>query len=177
MIKKGIFIFCILFFLNSYIKAQDSLKVGSPAPDFVLKSLTGEEHTLSSYKGKNIIYLNFFATWCSSCKEELPQLITINKNYKDQKLLMFGIDVKEDEKKIRRFAEKWKLQYPVLLDKNAVLAKKYGLKGFPLSIVIDGNGIIQYIGSQPPDKFNEIFSKLKSTIIQGPSIKKKNEIN
>ena len=111
------------------------------APDFSLQDLQGRKFKLSENKGKPVL-LAFGATWCPSCREEIPRLKEIFANYGKKGLVMVNIDIQESQDKVSRFADRYKLTYPVLLDEKAEVARSYGVRGIPTLVLVDKEGMI-----------------------------------
>jgi thiol-disulfide isomerase/thioredoxin len=110
------------------------------APDFELKSLDGKTVHLSDYRGKAVL-LNFWATWCVPCKEEMPWLVAFQKQYAPKGLVILGIAMDASADPVRKFTKTVQVNYPVLLG-NQRIADKYYVKALPASIFIDRNGRI-----------------------------------
>ena len=110
------------------------------APDFELKTLEGKTVHLRDYRGKAVL-LNFCATWCVPCKEEMPWLVVFQKQYGPKGLVILGIAMDESVEPMRKFAQRMELNYPVLIG-NKWIADRYYVKGLPVSIFIDRNGRI-----------------------------------
>ena len=110
------------------------------APDFELKTLDGKAVHLRDYRGKAVL-LNFWATYCVPCKEEMPWLVAFQKQYGPKGLVILGIAMDQSIDPIRKFAEKMEVSYPVLIG-NQRTADQYYVKGLPVSIFIDRNGRI-----------------------------------
>ena len=110
------------------------------APDFELKTLEGKVVHLRDYRGKAVL-LNFWATYCVPCKEEMPWLVAFQKQYGPKGLIILGIAMDQSIDPIRKFAEKMEVNYPVLVG-NQRIAGQYYVKGLPASIFIDRNGRI-----------------------------------
>ena len=144
---------------------SESLALDDNAPDFSLPDSSGKlTYSLEQYRGKKIVYLDFFATWCTTCREEMSRLKELNSRYKNQGLEVIAINVQEGPDKVNKFIAKYEIPFPVLLDEKAAVAKLYNLVGFPFNLIIDGNGKIRYMGSEPPKNFPELFSDLKNTL-------------
>ncbi|PLX41519.1 MAG: hypothetical protein C0608_05370 [Deltaproteobacteria bacterium] len=129
----------------------DQMGEGDVAPDFTLENFqTGKAVTLSDYIGKKIIMLEFWATWCDICKEELPELVKEYKDLKDKGFEILAITLspgdKGDRKKIADLRDKHGIEYPILLDtKYQVATELYQLKGpIPLKLIIDCKGKLRY---------------------------------
>ena len=110
------------------------------APDFELKTLEGKVVHLRDYRGKAVL-LNFWATYCVPCKEEMPWLVAFQKQYGPKGLVILGIAMDTSADPVRKFAQKMEVNYPVLLG-NQPTADQYYVKALPVSIFIDRNGRI-----------------------------------
>jgi peroxiredoxin len=142
------------------------IPVDAPAPDFTLKGLDGKEYTLSSYKGKKVVMIDFWATWCNICKREMPVLESTYQEYKDKGVEFLGITLDENVKQITKVVESKGVTYPILIDEGArVATESYQLAGpIPLKVVIDKEGIVVYshVGDFPeyPPEIVFVFDEL-----------------
>lgn len=140
-----------LFFFLSCAE-EKTLKVGDKAPDFLLKDLVDKEHKLSDYKGK-VVFLNFFASWCPYCVEEIPELNGLYEEFSENKeFVLLGINIRESKTKVAQFVKNKDIKYTILLDSDGKLAKVYQVVGIPLNVVIDKNGIIKFLDHSLPGK-------------------------
>ena len=117
------------------------------APDFSLTDVTGHPLKLSDYRGKPVV-LDFWATWCEPCKQEIPHLIELQNKY-PQRVQVIGISMDDDGDPVRAFQQQYKMNYPVAVG-SAKLADQYGgVLGLPITFVIDSNGhiIARHIGA------------------------------
>ncbi|MFZ3089207.1 MAG: TlpA disulfide reductase family protein [Nitrospirota bacterium] len=115
---------------------------GNPAPSFTLKDINDNDVSLSSYKGK-VIIVNFWATWCKPCQEEMDDLESAYKKNNDKGLVILGVDVREEKKDVLNFLKKYKVSYPILMDFDGKVVKDYQVMGVPTSYFIDRDGIIR----------------------------------
>ncbi len=127
-----------LVFCNSAVFAADM------APDFTLKSSTGENIRLAEQRGQ-VVMLNFWASWCGPCREEMPLLDAMSKKYGPMGFALYGINVDADTADAKNVLEKIKVSYPVLFDPESKLSDLYKVEGMPFSVVIDKKGQIRYI--------------------------------
>jgi peroxiredoxin len=120
------------------------------AAEFSLANLEGANVNLSDYKNKSMVLVVFWATWCPSCREEIPELNKLADEHKE-KLQILAIDIKEDSKKVAEFAKKKEIKYTILLDTNGETAKNYKVVGIPTNVLIDKDGKILYSGYELED--------------------------
>ena len=112
------------------------------APDFTLKTLDGQEITLSQLKGK-VVLLDFWATWCGPCRESIPHLVQLYKNYRENGLELIGMDLdKGDVETVQRFVKSMDIPYPIIVASDD-LVKSYRVTGIPATILIDKEGKIR----------------------------------
>lgn len=136
--------------------------VEKPAPDFTLRDLRGNQVSLSDFRGQPIV-LNFWATWCSPCRVEIPHLEALYTKYKDRGLVILGMNTETDYIKVKRFAEP-RISYTVLLD-GSTQAQGYDVSGIPCTYYIDRAGIIRHrsVGFGPGDEVM-IEEKIKALL-------------
>ena len=113
------------------------------AADFTLKNLNGESVSLSGLlKTHKAVLLNFWATWCPPCREEIPGLIDIQKKNSGDSFTIVGVDVGESALKVSNFAQKAGINYPILLDSEQAVGQMYRVVGIPTSYLIASDGKI-----------------------------------
>lgn len=116
--------------------------IGTEAPNFTLTDMQGEEVSLSQYRGK-VVILNFWATWCPPCREEMPSMEELYQRTRDQGLVMLAVNVEENGRQaVRRFLDKTPYSFPILLDSERSVQSAYGVFRFPESFIIDRNGVV-----------------------------------
>jgi thiol-disulfide isomerase/thioredoxin len=113
------------------------------APDFTLKTIEGQEITLSGLRGK-VVLLDFWATWCGPCKESIPHLIHLYKTYQDKGFELVGMstDKAAEVEAVRRFVNSMDIPYPIIMTPEEV-ARNYKATGLPTTVLIDRNGKIR----------------------------------
>jgi len=111
------------------------------APSFRLKDLNGKEVKLEDHRGK-IVFLNFWATWCQPCRTEMPSMEKLYTEFKDRDFTILAVDIQERAKKVRAFKEKFKLNFPILLDPDGSVGSKYGVISIPTTYLIDREGYV-----------------------------------
>ena len=120
--------------------------VGQPAPDFALRSLQGENVRLSEHFGE-VVLINFWATWCGPCRQEMPLLDEIYGKYRRAGLVLFSVNLDEDENvaAAKEMAQTLKISYPVLVDVRKEVARAYQTGTMPLTVLIDREGVVRYV--------------------------------
>jgi peroxiredoxin len=114
---------------------------GKLAPDFEVSLLNGESFKLADHVGRDVIVLNFFATWCGPCREEVPELTRFYDDMHGKPVVILGIDAAEDREKVEALVRQLKIDYPVAIDRD-VVQKAYGVLSFPKTVVIGPDGRI-----------------------------------
>jgi thiol-disulfide isomerase/thioredoxin len=122
---------------------EDAKATGKDAPlDYTVKDMNGNDVRLSSFKGK-VILLNFWATWCHPCKEEIPDLVALQKEYKDD-IIVLGFSIDDTPEQLKEYAGKYQMNYPVLVGAgHENIQEAYGpMWGVPVTVIIGRDGKI-----------------------------------
>ena len=122
----------------------EPLTVGKEAPDFSLPNLEEKTVRLSDYRGK-VVFLNFWATWCKPCREEMPSMDVLYKNFEREGLVVLAVSIDRvtTKKDIPPFISSMNLTFPVLVDSWGQTDKRYKLMGVPETYIIDQQGILR----------------------------------
>lgn len=157
----SLLLLCFLSFAGLNIAHAASLK--GPAPNFTLKSLTGKNLKLSEMTG-NVVLINFWASWCGPCREEMPLLNDLHKKYEPLGFTVLGVNVEEDTGNARGFLKNFPVDFPILLDTKNQVSKKYNVIAMPTTVVLDRDGNVRYLhkGYKPGDeeKYRKMVKKL-----------------
>jgi len=137
------------------------LDIGDLAPDFILQSLDGNNIQLSSFRGKKAVVVNFWATWCPPCREEMPAFEDMFIRNKD-KLEVLGVNLQESERAISNFLLEIPVTYPLLLDPDLQVKESYNVFTQPVTYFVDEDGIIvdKKFGPLTPQEIEDKFGKL-----------------
>ncbi len=139
---------------------SEGLEPGQIAPDFELAGLDGKPLRLSELRGRPVI-VNFWATWCAPCRQEMPLLQETAERYGDQGLVVLGVDVGEDAAAVGNFARSLGVEFPILLDTTQHVSDRYRVYGLPTSFFIDREGVVDFRFIGPLDA-NRIERQLDS---------------
>jgi peroxiredoxin len=133
-----------LFTVVTATSIASSGLAGQSAPDFVLKSASGANLRLSEFRG-DVVMINFWATWCGPCRQEMPILSDLHERYKSLGFTVLGINVEEDSTDARRLLGKMPVSFPVLLDNTSSVSKQYDVVAMPSTVLVDRNGNMRYL--------------------------------
>jgi peroxiredoxin len=111
------------------------------APDFSLPDVTGRMVRLKGFRGR-VVFMNFFATWCVPCREEMPAMERLHRTYKDRGLVVLAVDIREGAQTVRAFTQELKLSFPALLDKDGSVAYAYSIRPVPATYLVGRDGKI-----------------------------------
>jgi cytochrome c biogenesis protein CcmG, thiol:disulfide interchange protein DsbE len=122
----------------------EPLTVGKIAPDFELPDLSDKPMRLSDFRGK-VVFLNFWATWCKPCREEMPSMVVLYKNFERDGLVVLAVSIDRvtTKKDIPPFLNSLSLTFPVLVDSWGQTDKRYKLMGVPETYIIDQEGVLR----------------------------------
>jgi peroxiredoxin len=115
-----------------------------PAPDFALPAMDGGELRLSELRGQ-VVMINFWATWCGPCRQEMPLLQQLQVKYEPLGFTLVGINVEPESAGARAWLEKVPVTFPILFDRQNEVAGRFGVQGMPSSVFIDRTGKVRYV--------------------------------
>ncbi|WP_245830918.1 redoxin domain-containing protein [Sediminibacillus massiliensis] len=144
--------------------AEEGLKAGQTAPDFKLEGLNGDSFHLSDLRGKKVI-INFWATWCGPCEEEMPSIQKVEEKYKGE-VEILAVNATNTElggiNKVKEFVNRGRFTFDVLLDNEAEVTESYRVLNIPTTYFIDRDGIISEVISGPMtlDYMEETLQKM-----------------
>ena len=123
---------------------KESPQEGFLAPDFTLQDLAGRSYTLSDLKGQ-VVLVNIWATWCGPCKREIPSLVRLYQSRRDKGLEILAVSVdRTSSARVASFAERFQMNFPVLLNPRGDVANKYWARSIPSTFLVDKKGVIRW---------------------------------
>ncbi|WP_068776261.1 peroxiredoxin [Paenibacillus sp. FJAT-26967] len=124
---------------------EEGIQKGQIAPDFDLTDLAGNPVKLSEYRGKTV-FVNFWATWCPPCRAEMPHMQKVHDKYKDKNVVFLAVNLTHTEEKpaaVHEFADNYGLTFPIVLDEEGKVSKKYQIVAYPTTYIVDKQGVIR----------------------------------
>ncbi len=160
----------ILLALSLFAAATPpEVKIGGKARDFTLTSLNGKEVSLSSLRGK-VVLLNFWATWCAPCREELPELSLLQENLGRRGLVILAVSVDNEMENAKNFVKKYNLKLEALWDRDKKVTKLYDPETMPSSFLIDRNGNLRFVHTGYDEKeWKRILNEIEELLEQKAS--------
>ena len=149
----------------SVIPKMEPMKDKPTAPDFTLATPDGKKKSLKDYRGK-VVFLNFWATWCPSCRTEMPDMDKLYREYKAKGLEIVAVNVKDKRDDAMKFVQNMKLTYPIMLDPEGEVGLLYGAWGMPATYLIDRKGIVQARLWGPAEWYSPQAKKLIAAMLE-----------
>lgn len=139
-----------IIFSLGFLSLQAS---ANAAPDFTLQSNSGENVRLAEARGQ-VVMLNFWATWCTPCRKEMPLLDAMYQRYKSAGFVIYGINVEEDSEGAKKLIKDLNVTFPVLFDIESKASSLYEVDAMPTTVLIDKKGQVRYVhrGYKPGDE-------------------------
>lgn len=138
--------------------------IGKQAPDFTLPTLDGAEVNLSQFGGMAVL-INFWASWCLPCREEMPELVRSYESHKADGLIILGVNLTYSDTlpDVQAFADEFNVTFPVILDKDGAVAERlYRIPGVPTSIFVNRDGTIEriHVGIMTPRQIDQYIAEI-----------------
>lgn len=144
--------------------AAPNALVGQEAPAFTLPTLEGGTVSLSQHRDKDIVILDFWASWCGPCRQAMPIVSDVARKFKDKNVVLYAVNLRETPDKVRGFLQSSGLSLNVLLDKGDI-ATKYGVTGIPRLVIIGKDGLIKNVhGGMSPTLETQLTEELKALL-------------
>jgi len=134
----------ILTAVATMTAAAATLQTGAPAPAFQLNSNAGKPLALADFRGQ-IVLLNFWASWCGPCRQEMPILEQLNRQYHGKGVTLLGVNVEPDSAAAVQWLKATPVTFPILFDTDSKVSSLYEVAGMPNTVIIDRKGLVRYI--------------------------------
>ena len=135
------------------------------AGNFTLKSASGENIRLSEYRGQ-VVLINFWASWCGPCRQEMPHLDAIHKKYEPLGFTVFGVNVEQDRKMADKILRDIPVSFPILFDDNNQVSELYDVDAMPVTVMVDRNGEIRFMHRGYKPGYEEEYERQVRTLVK-----------
>ncbi len=155
--------------IASLLKDLDLIRPSRPqaAKEFSIPTIERTTFRLADYRGK-VVFLNFWATWCPPCKEEMPAMERLYQRYKDKGLVVLAVSVDtEGVPLVTPFVKEYKLTFPIGLDRKMAVAEEYGVRGLPTSFLVDKRGTLVGLALGPREWNGKASRALIESLLRG----------
>lgn len=161
--KAGLILLCLALLPLACSLARP-LPVGAAAPDFTLPlaSDTARQITLSELNKDNPVLVIFWATWCPTCREEIPGINEVFDQKSAQGLRIVAVNVEEKRATVEEFIKNNSIRYPVVIDEKGIVTGLYGLSGLPVVVFLEKGGRILYYGYKLPEHLDQLLEQRRS---------------
>ena len=146
-----------------------SPRAGFPAPDFTLDLFTGETATLADYRGQ-VVLLNFWASWCGPCRAEMPAIQQLYTANRDRGLAVLAVNstIQDSLVDAQAFAQNLSLSFPILLDLDGAVTRRYLVRGLPSTFFIDRRGVIRAVVFGGPMSAATLQTQIEALLLEAP---------
>jgi peroxiredoxin len=146
--------FALAVLATSSLAASDL--AGLPAPDFALKSSTGENLRLSEYRG-DVVMINFWATWCGPCRQEMPLLDQLYTRYERVGFSLLGVNIDDDSSRAMDMMKELGVSFPVLFDARKEVSQLYNVDAMPVTVLVDREGTVRHVHKGYKPGYEEMY--------------------
>ncbi|CAM3551323.1 thiol-disulfide oxidoreductase ResA [Marinicrinis lubricantis] len=127
---------------SALFRSDSSVKIGSKAPEFKLFGLDQQVHQLADYEGKALV-INFWGTFCPPCVNEMPALQKQYDQWKDDNVVVLGINLSESRVTVQSFIDRFAITFPIIIDNDNEIRNKYNVMSYPTTFFVDSSGVIK----------------------------------
>jgi thiol-disulfide isomerase/thioredoxin len=153
-----------LVLASGLASSESPLQVGAPGPGFQLNSNSGKPISLADLKGQ-IVLVNFWASWCGPCRQEMPILEQLNQKYHSKGVALIGVNVEPDSAAATAWLKATPVSFPILFDVDSKVSKLYEVQGMPNTVILDRKGVVRYIHrGYSPGAENEYLDQIRALI-------------
>ncbi len=154
IIRKFLAGLALTVLATSSLAASDL--AGKPAPDFALKSSTGANLRLSEYRG-DVVMINFWATWCGPCRQEMPLLDQLYSRYQRVGFSLLGVNIDDDSSRAMDMIHELGVSFPVLFDARKEVSKLYDVDAMPVTVLVDRDGNVRHVHKGYKPGYEEMY--------------------
>jgi len=161
--KTSLYAVGLAAFLASMVATAD-IPEGA-APDFTLKSTSGENLRLSELRGE-VVMINFWASWCAPCRQEMPLLDELYNQYHPLGFTILGVNVEEDSSQAKHMLQESPVNFPVVFDNKSTVSKLYNVVAMPSTVLVDRDGNVRYLHQGYKPGYEEAYQQQVRELIR-----------
>jgi len=154
-----------LFILFAVSSSCFASSLTGPADDFTLKSRSGENVRLQELTGQ-VVFINFWASWCAPCRKELPKLEQLHQKYKDLGVTILGINIDENPELSKKILKDISITFPVLFDSDSKVSGLYKIEAMPSSFIVDKSGNFRFRHNGYMDGYENKYDQQIKTLLR-----------
>ena len=139
--------------------------IQGPAPDFTLKSNAGNNQRLSEYRGQ-VVLINFWASWCGPCRQEMPLLDDLHNKYSKLGFSVLGINVDKDSAKADKILKDIPVNFPILYDASGAVSKQFNVEAMPTTVIVDRNGEMRFLHRGYKPGYEDLYAQHVKALIR-----------
>ncbi len=162
MLKK---LYLVVFCAAALASAPAGSKIEGVAPDFALKSASGENIRLSELRGQ-VVMINFWASWCGPCRQEMPHLEALYQRYEPLGFALLGVNVEKDRRKADKMLADLSLSFPVLFDSRNEVSELYEVIAMPSTVIIDRSGKVRHVHHGYKPGYEETYQEQVRSLVK-----------
>jgi thiol-disulfide isomerase/thioredoxin len=153
---------CSVLLASTTFAVASDLAPGAPGPGFALASMTGPRVDLNALKGQ-VVLINFWASWCGPCRQEMPVLEQVYRRYKGLGVTLLGVNVEPDSSNAAGWLKATPVSFPILFDTDSKVSKLYDVEGMPNTVILDRKGNVRFVhrGYKPGEE-NEYMDQIRT---------------
>ena len=136
-----------------------------PAGNFTLKNAAGQNIKLSEFRGQ-VVLINFWASWCGPCRQEMPHLDAIHKKYEPLGFTVFGVNVEQDREMADKILRDIPVTFPILFDDENTVSKLYDVDAMPVTVLVDRNGEVRFMHKGYKPGYEEEYEKQVRALVR-----------
>jgi peroxiredoxin len=145
--------------------AHATVQPAAAAPDFTLRSVDGPNLRLAEQRGR-VVMVNFWATWCGPCRQEMPHLNKLYDKYRDAGFVLLGVNIDDNARAAIDLSAKMGLKFPVLLDTDKTVSRLYDLGSMPATVLIDRDGRVRHLHRGYRDGYELVYDQQVRTLLK-----------